>query len=604
MPPRTAPLPRSTPKPMRWTPSLLALLIVALAVGAGRAEAQYASSSSDTLRVATATPVGVTGAQRLAVVLPGSGRGVITLDGIKAFVMADVDLSAYFTTAALTDSLDARLVDYASAADLEGRQPLDPDLTTYASITPSANVQSLLGAASYSAMRTQLGLVVGADVQAWDNDLAALADDGVLEEQHIDPLIARDEEVTDAISPKADRSLPVKSVTAATYTLAPNDDLSQLWLDTNGAQVIGIDAPDDVDLTGKGVLVVSNSTGNKTFAPDGGTILRGADCVLSAPGHYAVVNNFSTTSVEVRCYNGLQGADEQTIDVFAFDAGTSILSLSIEGDAEATKQVDLSPLNPVFGGPLDTSDNAALGAAVAGVLYFASADTVLVHRLGNDFYSAAGAVVASYVPPVVEAWYDDQSGSGYDITVVGDAASATATIGGATRDIATLDGTGDGLYVLDVPGVQSIHAWAENTAVSTYLYDLRARTGSTISAASFLIYGNSNTGTVDDTFYINDGAATTNPSVAVVPDGLWKSVLATFDAGPVGITLTLGMKNDNSGGFLNGSFGPIALFGTALTPTQRTLLHNSGVPLTRAEFEALVTATDLPAPVAYYFFTD
>lgn len=42
-------------------------------------------------------------------------------------------------------------------------QPLDSDLTTYAGITPSANVQSLLGAANYAAMRTQLDLEAGTD---------------------------------------------------------------------------------------------------------------------------------------------------------------------------------------------------------------------------------------------------------------------------------------------------------------------------------------------------------------------------------------------------------------------------------------------------------
>ena len=50
-------------------------------------------------------------------------------------------------------------------------QPLDADLTTYAGITPSANVQTLLGAANFSAMRTSLGLVIGTDVQAFDSDL-------------------------------------------------------------------------------------------------------------------------------------------------------------------------------------------------------------------------------------------------------------------------------------------------------------------------------------------------------------------------------------------------------------------------------------------------
>lgn len=54
-------------------------------------------------------------------------------------------------------------------------QAYDADLTTYAGITPSANVQSLLGAADYSAMRTLLTLVPGTDVQAYDADLTTWA---------------------------------------------------------------------------------------------------------------------------------------------------------------------------------------------------------------------------------------------------------------------------------------------------------------------------------------------------------------------------------------------------------------------------------------------
>lgn len=54
-------------------------------------------------------------------------------------------------------------------------QAYDADLTTYAGITPSANVQALLAAADYSAMRTQLSLVPGTNVQAYDADLATWA---------------------------------------------------------------------------------------------------------------------------------------------------------------------------------------------------------------------------------------------------------------------------------------------------------------------------------------------------------------------------------------------------------------------------------------------
>jgi hypothetical protein len=54
-------------------------------------------------------------------------------------------------------------------------QAYDADLTSYAGVTPAANTLSLLGAANYAAMRTQLGLTIGTDVQAFDADLSALA---------------------------------------------------------------------------------------------------------------------------------------------------------------------------------------------------------------------------------------------------------------------------------------------------------------------------------------------------------------------------------------------------------------------------------------------
>lgn len=55
-------------------------------------------------------------------------------------------------------------------------QAYDADLTTWAGITPSANVQSFNAASDYAAMRTLLSLVPGTNVQAYDADLDDLAD--------------------------------------------------------------------------------------------------------------------------------------------------------------------------------------------------------------------------------------------------------------------------------------------------------------------------------------------------------------------------------------------------------------------------------------------
>lgn len=49
-------------------------------------------------------------------------------------------------------------------------QPLDADLTTWAGLTPSANFQTMVPH-TFAQMRTDLGLVIGTNVQAWDTDL-------------------------------------------------------------------------------------------------------------------------------------------------------------------------------------------------------------------------------------------------------------------------------------------------------------------------------------------------------------------------------------------------------------------------------------------------
>lgn len=108
-----------------------------------------------------------------------SNLGLVVGTNVQAF---DADLSTY---AGITPS--SNIQSMLAAANYAAMRALmdvevgvdfnayDADLTTYAGITPSANVQSLLGAADYAAMRTQLGLIIGTNVQAFDADLTTYA---------------------------------------------------------------------------------------------------------------------------------------------------------------------------------------------------------------------------------------------------------------------------------------------------------------------------------------------------------------------------------------------------------------------------------------------
>lgn len=63
----------------------------------------------------------------------------------------------------------------ASEAALDGKQPLDSDLTAIAALSTTSFGRSLLEAANAGALRTLAGTVIGTDVQAYDAELAAIA---------------------------------------------------------------------------------------------------------------------------------------------------------------------------------------------------------------------------------------------------------------------------------------------------------------------------------------------------------------------------------------------------------------------------------------------
>lgn len=93
-----------------------------------------------------------------------TGSGTASLADLTAFartILDDEDAATVGATLGLEIGTDV--------------QEYDADLTTYAGITPSTDVQSVLGAATYAAIRALLDLEVGTDVQAYHDALQSIS---------------------------------------------------------------------------------------------------------------------------------------------------------------------------------------------------------------------------------------------------------------------------------------------------------------------------------------------------------------------------------------------------------------------------------------------